>query len=94
MTEDVATAEKAPTEALDLFTDTGFGRAALKKLGPVPSNFRLYRAEWLGKNLQEATEMRVTGREFRASRSGALNVPVPRTIRTVVVTREEIQVER
>lgn len=74
----------------DPFASTRFGKAALNKLGPLPENFRLYRAEWLGKNLQEATEMRVTGREFRASKSGALDIPIPRTIRSVVVTKAEM----
>lgn len=94
MTINSDSTSQAPSETLDLFADTGFGRAALKKLGPVASNFRLYRAEWLGKNLQQSKEMRVTGREFRASRSGKLDVPVPHTIRNVVVSREEIQAEQ
>jgi hypothetical protein len=74
----------------DLFGNTRFGKAALKKLGAVPENFRLYRSEWLGKRPEGWKEMRVTGRVFRASKDGALDIPVPHTIRTVIVTREEI----
>ena len=34
--------------------------------------------------------MRVSGRVFRPSKGGALNIPVPNTIQTVIVTRQEI----
>ncbi|MDL5034278.1 hypothetical protein QRD43_20420 [Pelomonas sp. APW6] len=75
----------------DLFAETSFGRAALKKLAPVPENFRLYSAEWLGKKPEEWNEMRVTGRVFRASRSGCLDIPVAGTIQSVIVTRDEMR---
>ena len=74
----------------DLFAGTGFGRAALKKLGTVPENFRLYKAEWLGKRPEDWKDMRVSGRVFRPSKGGALSIPVPNTIQTVIVTRQEI----
>lgn len=75
----------------DLFESTSFGKAALKKLGTVPENFRLYSAGWLGKKPEDWKEMRVQGRVFRASRDGRLDIPVPRTIRSVIVTRDEMR---
>lgn len=77
----------------DLFADTNYGRAALRKLGPQPPNFRLYRSEWLGKEPKDWHEMRVTGRVFRPSKNGKLDIPVPGTIRSVIVTREEMRAE-
>lgn len=78
---------------LDLFAETNFGKAAWRKLGNVPENFRLYRAAWLGKRPKDWKEMRVTGREFRAGKHGDLDIPVPNTIPSDVVTREEMQPE-
>lgn len=75
----------------DLFASTSFGKAALKKLGAVPENFRLYSAGWLGKKPEDWKEMRVAGRVFRASKDGKLGIPVPSTIRSVIVTRDEIR---
>lgn len=75
----------------DIFASTSFGKAALKKLGPVPENFRLYSAGWLGKKPEDWKKMRVTGRVFRASKNGKLDIPVPGTIRSVTVTRDEMQ---
>jgi hypothetical protein len=79
----------------DTFTQTAFGKAALKKLAPLSANFRLYRAEWLGKKPEDWHEMRLTGRVFRAPKSGPdkgkLNIPVAGTIRSVVVSRTEVQ---
>ena len=75
----------------DLFASTSFGKAALKKLGAVPENFRLYSAGWLGKKPEDRKEMRVKGRVFRASKDGKLDIPVPRTIRSVIVTRDEMR---
>lgn len=75
----------------DLFAETTFGRAALKKLAPLPENFRLYCAEWLGKKPEDWKEMRVTGRVFRASKGGSLDIPVPGTIQSVIVTRDEMR---
>ncbi|TXI24250.1 MAG: hypothetical protein E6Q67_03250 [Roseateles sp.] len=57
----------------DLFAGTTFGRAALKKMAPLPENFRLYCAEWLGEKPEDWKEMRVTGRVFRASKGGKLD---------------------
>lgn len=78
---------------LDLFAEANFGKAAWRKLGNVPENFRLYRAAWLGKRPKDWKETRVTGREFMAGKHGDLDIPVPNTIRSAVVTREEMQAE-
>lgn len=77
----------------DLFADTNYGKAALRKLRPLPANFRLYRSEWLGKEPKDWQEMRVTGRVFRPSKNGKLDIPVPGTIRSVIVTRDEMRAE-
>lgn len=76
----------------DLFASTSYGKAALKKLGPVPENFRLYYAGWICERPEDWISMRVKGRVFRASRSGELDIPVPGTIRSVIVTRDEMRV--
>lgn len=75
----------------DQFASTSFGKAALKKLGSVPENFRLYSAGWIGKRPEDWESMRVTGRVFRASKGGKLDIPVPGTIQSVIVTREEMR---
>lgn len=75
----------------DLFASTSYGKAALKKLGDVPQNFRLYSAGWIGKKPADWNEMRVTGRVFRASRSGKLDIPVPGTIQSVIVSKDEMR---
>lgn len=75
----------------DIMAATSYGKAALRKLGDVPENFRIYFAGWLGKTPADWNEMRVKGRVFRTGRDGKLNIPVPGTIRSVVVTREEME---
>lgn len=75
----------------DIFASTSFGKAALKKLGAVPENFRLYSAGWLGKKPEDWKEMRVNGRVFRASKSGKMDIPVPGTIQSVIVTLDEMR---
>lgn len=79
------------TDTDDPFASTSYGKAALKKLGKVPENFRLYSAGWLGKAREDWHSMRVKGRVFRASKDGKLDIPVPGTIQSVIVTREEMQ---
>lgn len=78
----------------DIFANTGFGKAALKKMGTVPENFRLYFAGWIGAKPKDWTHMRVSGRVFRAvtkgPRAGRFDIPVPGTIVSVIVSREEI----
>ena len=84
--------QSAPIE--DIFGKQSFGKAALKKLGPVPENFRLYSAGWLGKSPENWVEMRVTGCEMRHAKKGVnagkLCIPIPGTKRSVVVTKAEI----
>ena len=77
----------------DIFADQSYGKAALKKIVPADSNFRLYKAGWLGKvNVREVME--VTGAVFRyATRGpnmGKLSIIVPGTTRTVHVTSAEM----
>lgn len=79
---------------VDTFAQTGFGKAALCKMGEVPENFRLYEAGWLGERPEEFSVMEVKGAEFRAAKrgpnKGKLSIIVPGTRRTVYVSREEI----
>ncbi len=78
-----------------LFEETVFGQLALKKLGKVPENFRLYVAGISPQPPKAWTHMAVTGAEFRESKSGPnkgkLNIMVPGTSRTVRVPRSELQ---
>jgi hypothetical protein len=82
---------------IDLFAQQAYGRAALKKMGAVPENFRLYVAGWLGAPLEKADTMKVTGCEFRVAKkgpnAGKLCMMVPGTGRTVYVNRTEIMAE-
>ena len=79
----------------DIFGKQSLGKAALKKLGPLPENFRLYSAGWLGKKPEDWVEMRVTGCELRHAKKGVnagkLCIPIPGTKRSVVVTKAEIR---
>ncbi len=79
----------------DLFAEQTNGKAALSKLAPVPKNFRLYYAGWLGKRPEDWKEMEVKGAEFRIAKSGPnkgkLSILVPGTRRSVRVTKAEMQ---
>lgn len=79
----------------DVMAESGFGKAALKKLAPTTENFRLYEAEWIGNKPAEWTVMRVTGAEFRAAKTGPnkgkLCVMVKDSKRTTYVTKEEMR---
>lgn len=79
---------------VDIFAPLPFGKAALKKLGPVPENFRLYCAGWLGDRPSEWDTMEVKGAEFRAAKTGPnkgrLTIEVPGTRRTVYVSKAEM----
>jgi hypothetical protein len=81
----------------DIMGNTNFGRAALRKLRPVPENFRIYSAGWIEKQPKDWGSMKVAGAEFRVAKrgknAGKLVVLLPGTVRTVVVTKEEIQAE-
>lgn len=56
---------------VDIFAQHPFGKAALKKMGAVPENFRLYCAGWIGENPEEWKCMDVTGAEFRRPLRGS-----------------------
>mgnify|MGYP005750141285 CR=1 FL=1 len=43
---------------IDYFADTDFGREALKKMAPIPENFRLYEAEAVDKGVIYVTHER------------------------------------
>jgi hypothetical protein len=74
-----------------------FGKIALKKLGDVPDNFRLFEAGWIDKDPRNRTVMEVKGAEFRAAKKGTnkgkLAIIIAGSQRTVYVTREEIDAE-
>lgn len=78
----------------DVFADEPYGKVALKKLAPVPANFRLFSAGWLGEKREDWDTMKVTGAEFRAAKSGEnkgkLAVVVKGTQRSAYVTRSEM----
>jgi len=78
-----------------LFEQYPYGKAALKKMGAVPDNFRLYEAGFLEERPEEFDTMKVLGAEFRLAKSGPnkgkLAVMVSGTIRTAYVTKAEIQ---
>lgn len=78
----------------DVFADQSYGKVALKKLGQVDPDFRLYKAGWLG-NGDERTVMQVTGAVFRevqrGPRKGELGIMIPRTSRSVYVTAAEMR---
>ena len=79
----------------DFMAALSYGKAALKKLSPVGTHFRLYRAELLGERPDEWTVMKVTGADFRHAKSGPnkgkLSVFVTGSQRSAYVTRAEIQ---
>lgn len=79
----------------DIFAKQPYGKVALEKLAPVPENFRLYRAGWLGDKPEEFTVMEVIGAQFRAAKSGPnkgkLSIMVPGTKRTAYVTEAEMK---
>lgn len=82
---------------IDIFAQTSYGKAALRKLGKVPENFMLYEAGWIGDKPENWNGMRVKGCVFRAAtkgpRVGQFVIPVPGTIQSVIVTRDEILAE-
>lgn len=79
----------------DIFAEQSYGKIALQKLGPVPENFRLFEAGWLGKRPEEFHVMKVAGAEFRMAKSGPnkgkLSILVKGTQRSAFVTKEEMQ---
>lgn len=82
----------------DHFADSPFGVLALKKLqkrGPLPENFRLFSAGWMGKDPEDWTAMKVIGAVFREAKTGPnkgkLSIMVEGTKREVFVTEDEMQ---
>ncbi|GJA77777.1 hypothetical protein [Aeromonas caviae] len=76
----------------DTFATFPFGKAALEKMAPTPANFRLYKAENMGPG---SGVMKVKGAEFRIAErgpnKGKLSVLLPGTVKTVLVTLDEIR---
>lgn len=65
------------------------GMAAIKKLGEVPENFRLYYGGWYRDGL------RFIGAEFAVAKhgpeAGSLSVMVPNTKRSVTLSAREVE---
>ncbi len=76
---------------VDIFADTSYGKIALRKLGDLPGNFRLYAAQVVGAN--EDT-IKVTGAEFREAKSGQnkgkLSIRIKGTEKTTYVSSVEM----
>ncbi len=51
----------------DVFAKTAYGKIALRKIGPVDENFRLYAVKWLH---GERKAMEVIGANFRKALNG------------------------
>lgn len=79
-----------------LFENYPYGKAALKKLGDLPENFRLYSAALQGES-QNYHGMELKGAEFRAAKTGKykgqLSIMVKNTQRTTYVSMAEIRAE-
>jgi len=79
-----------------IFEPHPYGKAALKKMGVVPENFRLYLAGWIGKH-PDFHGMEVKGAEFRPAltgkNKGKLCIKVKDSDRTAYVSKEEIEAE-
>ena len=73
-----------------------YGKAALKKMGNVPENFRLYSAGLQGR-YPDFHGMEVSGAEFREAKTGKnkgkLYIMIANTRRTVYVSNAEIAAE-
>jgi hypothetical protein len=74
----------------DFFATTPCGKIAIRKIGKVGKNFRLYEAGWIDK---EMTVMFFKGAEFRKAKSGKnkglLSIIIKETMRTVYVAKSE-----
>mgnify|MGYP007103403909 CR=1 FL=1 len=55
---------------VDVFAQQSYGKIALQKMAPVPDNFRLYSAGWLGDKPEDWSVMKVSGAQFRTAKSG------------------------
>jgi hypothetical protein len=79
-----------------IFEVLPYGKAALKKMGDVPENFRLYSAELKGKH-PNYHGMKIEGAEFRQAKTGKnkgkLSILIKGTKRSAYVTTDEIRAE-
>lgn len=77
-----------------IWDDMAFGKAALKKMGDVPENFRLFSAGWVGE-YPNCHGMQVTGAEFqRMKRKTTHGKKIKGTERSVYVSKAEMDVEK
>lgn len=82
----------------DMMQEQPYAQIALKRMGAIPKNFLVYRAEWLGaeKDPKDWVEMKVTGAQFREAKrgpnKGELCIKVPHTDRVAYVTEAEIKI--
>jgi len=87
-----------PDMTNDVFADSDFGRAALKQLAPIPENFRLYSAGWLGDGPADFNVMEVVGAEFREAKSGPykgkLSVLVLGSVRKCWVSKADMSASK
>ena len=72
---------------IKLFEKYAYGIAAMKKMGEVPENFRLYQCGWVGGGQPDQWHgMQCEGAEFRAAKSGpnkgVLSIMIPGTKRS------------
>lgn len=78
-----------------LMNQTSYGKAALKKMGEVPENFFIYKAEWLEDHLKDFDTMKVTGAVLRKPIWGAKKdefcIPIEGTERTVYVNKSDMK---
>lgn len=83
--------------SVDVFAQSIYGKVALRKLAPLPDNFRLFSAEKLGEKPGDWVSIKVTGAEFRQAKSGPnmgkLCIKVEGTMRSAYVTKEEMAVQ-
>lgn len=79
-----------------VFETLACGKAALKKMGDVPENFRLYSAGLKGR-YPDFHGMEVSGAEFREAKTGKnkgkLRIMIANTRSTVYVSNAEIAAE-
>lgn len=70
------------------FEGTEFGQEALRMLGPVPENFRLFSAGWaeVSNDPKDWKTFKVTGAEF--TKAGKL---IPGTKRSVKITKARLK---
>lgn len=76
------------------FENTDIGRAALKKFGVVPENFRIYEVGYLIEHGSVSQIIKVTEAEFRKAKSGPNNgkfcIEIPKTKMVAYVLPQEI----